>query len=209
MSKSMTDRTLALAGVFQAATQVAQVARTGGVDPGPFETMIRSLCITDPHTTLEVYGSLDHLRPGLEMLVSQLGGDANTAPKRNIEVSRYAIALLHLETKLGKRRDLLNTISEGLAEAERQREHFELTHSNIIARLADTYGNSVSTLTPRIMVNGAHGHLNNPYVAEKVRALLLAGMRSAVLWRQSGGSRWQLLFKRSALIAEARRLLAP
>ena len=49
---------------------------------------------------------------------------------------------------------------------------------------------------------------NNPDNANKVRAILLAGIRAAVLWTQCGGSRWQVLFKRSALLLETEKLLA-
>ena len=44
-------------------------------------------------------------------------------------------------------------------------------------------------------------------IAAKVRATLLAGIRSAVLWRQSGGNRWQLIFGRRKIIEQAGRLL--
>ncbi|MCW9047867.1 MAG: DUF489 family protein, partial [Gammaproteobacteria bacterium] len=43
--------------------------------------------------------------------------------------------------------------------------------------------------------------------ANKVRALLFAAVRSAVLWRQCGGSRWQLLLSRKKYIESAARLL--
>lgn len=43
-------------------------------------------------------------------------------------------------------------------------------------------------------------------VAE-IRALLLAAVRSAVLWRQLGGSYWDFLFSRRAMLeAISRRL---
>ena len=58
------------------------------------------------------------------------------------------------------------------------------------------------------MVNGSQVHLNNPENANRIRALLLAGIRAAILWRQSGGSRWKLLVQRNALLREARSLLA-
>ena len=77
---------------------------------------------------------------------------------------------------------------------------------NIISNLADNYKNTVSTIKPQIMVAGTEGYLQMPENAEKVRALLLAGIRSAVLWRQCGGSRWQILFQRKAFLAEAMRL---
>ncbi|MEK7758734.1 MAG: DUF489 family protein, partial [Pseudomonadota bacterium] len=50
--------------------------------------------------------------------------------------------------------------------------------------------------------------LSNPAIADKVRAALLAGIRSAVLWRQLGGRRWQLLFSRGKLARTAAELLA-
>lgn len=44
-------------------------------------------------------------------------------------------------------------------------------------------------------------------VAE-IRALLLAAVRSAVLWRQLGGSYWDFLFSRKAMIEAVDRQLA-
>ncbi len=205
MSKSITDKTLALAGVFQAAALVAQSARSGMVDQATMETMIRSLLVRDPQATVDVYGDLSALRPGLEALRAQLGKD-NSA--RDIDVLRYAFSLLQLERRMSKRRDLLNTVAEGLDQVERQLNHFHLTHDTIVAALADIYLNTVSTLTPRIMVSGEHGHLQNPANANRVRALLLSGIRSAVLWSQCGGGRLQLLFRRNLFVAEARRLLS-
>jgi high frequency lysogenization protein len=57
------------------------------------------------------------------------------------------------------------------------------------------------------MVNGEHGHLSNPLIAAKVRAALFAGIRSAFLWHQLGGSRWQLLFSRKKIAGEAANIL--
>jgi high frequency lysogenization protein len=78
----------------------------------------------------------------------------------------------------------------------------------LIEKLADLYTQTISTLGPRIMVSGDHGHLANPAIAAKVRAVLLAGIRSAVLWRQTGGQRWRLLFSRGRIARTAAELLA-
>lgn len=204
MSKTITDRTLALAGLFQAVSLVAQTARRGMVEQAPFEAVIRSLFVRDADTTVDIWGDLSALRHGLLVLQRQLGG--GTEP-RDLELTRYGVALLTLERKLAARKDLLNTIAEGLEKAERQREHFPTTHESVIAALADIYVNTISTLQPRIMVTGEHGHLQNPDTANRVRALLLAGMRAAVVWSQSGGSRLQLLLRRKAFLAETQRLL--
>jgi high frequency lysogenization protein len=57
------------------------------------------------------------------------------------------------------------------------------------------------------MVNGEHVHLTRKENADRIRALLLAGLRAAVLWRQSGGGRLLMLLRYKKLIAEAQRLL--
>jgi len=39
-------------------------------------------------------------------------------------------------------------------------------------------------------------YLQNEYVSNRIRSLLLAGIRSAVLWHQLGGRRWRLIVYR-------------
>jgi high frequency lysogenization protein len=56
------------------------------------------------------------------------------------------------------------------------------------------------------MVSGEQRHLSEQRNSDRIRALLLAGVRSALLWRQAGGVRWKLFFIRSSLQREARRL---
>lgn len=205
MSKSITDRTLALGGIFQAAYLVDQVARRGIVPQAEFETSIGSLFEMSPATTEAVFGSRFEIKRGLSTLAEQLEGDEE---KRNIYIMRYTINLLQLERKLSKQPAMLKQIADGLEGAAHQLKHFGQTHSNVIARLADIYVNTISTLTPRIMVSGENNHLQNQENANKVRALLLAGIRSAVLWQQCGGNRWQLIFQRRKLIQSAKALSA-
>jgi high frequency lysogenization protein len=205
MSKNITDQTLALAGITQAAAQVDGIARRGQYDRDALETSLQSLFITDPDQSAEVYGGVHGVRAGLQGLCAQLGNDPK---QRNIEQTRYVIALLHLERKLSRQGEMLERISQGLEQTRRQVEHFELTHPSVIASLADIYTESISNLAPRIMVRGEQGHLNVPDNANRIRALLLAGIRSAVLWRQCGGSRLRLLFGRKAYLEQARRLLS-
>jgi high frequency lysogenization protein len=57
------------------------------------------------------------------------------------------------------------------------------------------------------MVNGERVYLSNNDNAAKIRALLLAALRSAVLWGQCGGSRLSLVFNRRGYFVEARKLV--
>lgn len=205
MKHSLDERVIALAGLFQAASLVNQVARTGSFPQPEFETLMRSLFVTSPVTAEEVYGSHLELELGLRAIITQLGDDASL---RNVDKTRYAANILQLERLLNKKQAVLQKIASELDSMQQQLEHFELSHSNITARLADIYLQNISPLGPRIMVSGEHNYLENPDNANRVRALLLSGIRAAVLWRQCGGSRWQLMFKRRAILAEANKLLA-
>ena len=204
MPRSMVDRTLALAGIFQAATLVRQVACEGRVDEAAFATCVQSIFEVNPASTEAVFGGRLNLALGLRMLCEQFG---NGDKKAYFDVTRYVIAVMHLERKLARRPDLLKALAEGIERARAQAAHFSATHENVIAALADLYVNTISTLTPRIMVQGEHGYLSVPANANKVRVLLLAAMRAAVLWRQCGGRRWQLIFRRGQVYHSAKQLL--
>ena len=88
-----------------------------------------------------------------------------------------------------------------------QAEHFSTMHDNVMANLAGIYTDTLSTFNFRIHVTGNPIYLTNPVNTNKVRALLLAGIRSAVLWRQMGGSRWQLIFGRKQYSEIAKKIL--
>ena len=200
----ITDRTLALAGIFQAAGLVQEMANRGGADPLAFRASISSIFETSPATTAEVFGGSANLRQGLEWLVEHLSG--KQVSHKN-PIVKYVVGVLYLERQLAKKPGVLERIRVGIEKARLQSEHFSVTHINVVANLAACYSDTISNLRPRIIVSGERNHLSNPMVANTVRALLLAAIRSAVLWRQCGGNRLQLLLGRSKLLAEARRQL--
>ena len=198
------DKTLALAGIFQATALVKNIAVNGQMDKHDFEVCIRSIFETDPENVETVYGQVEYLRTGLMTLIEQLG---EKSTRRDIDIARYVISLLHLQRKLSKNKIMLETLANGIERARRQTEHFHITHENVIANLADIYSETISQIPPKIMVSGESQYLSNPEQANKIRALLLAGMRSAVLWAQLGGSRWQILLRRRGFSQEADRIL--
>lgn len=201
---SDTDRTLALAGIFQASALVQQVARKGTCDTQAMENSIRSLLNLNPESVDAIYGGPRGVKMGLQLLHSQLAGPSQD---RDIEITKYVISLLYLERKLAKQPDMLNKMQQGLGRAQSQAEHFSLTHNNVMASIADLYTTTLSTLKPRITVSGEHVYLTHPDNANQIRALLLSGIRSAVLWAQCGGTRLTLLFGRKRLVREANALL--
>ena len=196
------DRVIALAGAMQAADLVRGIARRGQANPDDIETCLASLIRIDAPSSADIYGGIARLRSGLRLLEQQL----NTP--RDMELTRYVITLMRLERQLSRRDDLLRLIRAGIEDIIQNLAHFPLDHGNTIASFADLYLKTLSTLSPRIMVSGDPVHLNNPANTNRIRALLLAGVRAAILWRQSGGGRLTLLLRRNPLLRETRLLLA-
>ncbi|MDH1012663.1 high frequency lysogenization protein HflD [Pseudomonas nicosulfuronedens] len=199
------DQIIALSGVFEAASLVDRLARTGQIPEAPLGCMLGSLLVRDPKTTLDVYGGdTANLREGFRALVSALERDPNSLQR---EPLRYALSLIGLERQLSKRDDMLDIMGTRLDQIQQQVQHFGLVHENVIASCAGLYQDTLSTFRQRIQVHGDMRHLQINANAARIRALLLAGIRSARLWRQLGGNRWQMLFSRKKMLNELRPLL--
>lgn len=195
-------RVLALAGLFQAASLAQQLANQGRCDEAAMEASVASVFRIDAPTVAAVYGGVGGVRLGLRSLIGQLDDSS-----RDVALTRMAITVMRLERTLARRTELAATLQEGIVAAKRQVMHFGQESPQVIRRLADLYTSTLSTLDPRVMVSGHPQYLQQPAVVEKVRANLLAAVRSAVLWRQVGGRQWQLLVSRRQCSMLARGLL--
>lgn len=204
MERSDYNRALAIAAIYQIASLVKDLAWRGYCDDHEYEIMIGSLFTFDAETPAEIYRGEANLRSGLERIGVQLKSGGKPP---DMELTRYAIGLILLERKLQANAEMLGALGDSLKAAERQVEYFSVSHESVIARLAEVYQETISRLGPRIIVQGEQTHLSNPNVAARIRAVLLAGIRAAVLWRQAGGSRSKLLFGRNRLVEEARNQL--
>lgn len=201
---TLTNQVIALAGIAQAAALVEQLATTGKADERALEITISSLLKTESDSVLDVYGNdLANLALGLKNLDAQLTGYEIAYPDQ----ARYCASLVFLERELSEQKSMLKTISIGLERAKAQTDHFNLLHENVLANLGDIYVQTISKLQPRVMVNGVPEILQRQETANKIRACLLAGIRSAMLWKQCGGRRWKFLLFRKKIQIETQRLL--
>ncbi len=207
MAKNYYDITLAMAGICQSAHLVQQLAHQGQCDSDSLKVSLQSLLDLNPSSTLAVYGNDEaNLRFGLETLLAVL----NTSSREGLgaELTRYTLSLMVLERKLGNNSQALDELSRRIAQLDRQLAHYELESDTLMSAMAAIYVDVISPLGPRIQVTGSPAVLQNSQVQSKVRATLLAGIRAAVLWRQVGGGRLQLMFSRNRLVNEAKRILA-
>ena len=197
------QRTLALAGVAQAARIVDLAAKTGSW-PTPFvEASIHSLFCFEPEAVDAVFGTPQGIRLGLEQLSASLSLSPDESGAQTL---RYTLAMMQLEKRFAKRDDLLSIVHTRLKHAAYSADNFSNNINTISSNIAAIYQDTLSTLPYRIKVTGSAQHLNNPHVADLVRALLLCGVRAAFLWRQLGGSRLKLMLSRGEIRDTAARL---
>lgn len=206
MAKNFYDITLAMAGICQAGRIVQQLAHEGQCHTNDLEVMINSITNMNPSSTLDVFGNDPaNLKTGLEALLGMFNG---TNSGLSAEMTRYMLSLMVLERRLNKDQNAFATLGQKIEQFERQRNYFEPMSEGVFNGLAGIYVDVVSPLGPRIQVTGSPDILKNSLVQAKVRAVLLAGIRSAVLWQQVGGSRLQLMFSRSRLTHQAKEILS-
>ena len=209
MQNTTENRTIALAALFQCVEGVSQIANTGKVNKELFATCIGSNLTENADTIEDVYGTISNLETGFKVLKSELSTGQLTpdGKAKNLQLTHYAINILHLERKLSSNEDMFKKLINSLNDMQRQLEHFGVTHTTIVSRLADIYSETISKLGARIMVKGDQDHLGNIDNAAKIRSLLLSGVRAALLWRQAGGGRWKLLFERGKMQNQAELFL--
>ena len=203
MAYTVYDRTIAFAGICQAVKLVQEVAKNGSCDNDILAATLNSIVETNPSNTIAVYGNEEKLRMGLESMVRDI--DNSTSGN---EITRYLVSVMALERKLESRRDSMSQLGDRIDMLKRQRDHFELLDEQMLSNIASVYLDIISPLGPRIQVSGTPAQLQQSHVQHKVRALLLAAVRGAVLWRQVGGKRRHLLFGRKQMIEQAKILLA-
>lgn len=205
----MKERTMALAGIFQATELVRQAANHGTWSGYAAESSLRSLLAIEADSVNDIFGGTKHIRLGAETLVAVLQGD-----RRHMESLSYAVSIMQLESKFKKDQLMQTRVGNELMRIQQlddqsvdtemeDHERFDLQAEHI----ATLYSNTVSKITPRIIVNGKPQHLQVPRTVNWIRTLLFSGVRSAVLWRQLGGGRFSLMFGRKKMLEQAQALL--
>ena len=124
----------------------------------------------------------------------------NDRTQASTDVMRYVIGIMYLARRLTADTVRINHVGDGITNAKRQADHFSVTHENVLANIAGLYTDTVSTIKGRIQVTGNAFYLEQPAIAQRVRCLLFAGIRSAFLWHQLGGKRSHILWHRNNLL---------
>lgn len=188
---AVSERVLALAGLMQALAQVRRIAETGEADGRVLTVALDSVFRVEAPSTEAVYGSTGDLRPGLSILRDYFSGSA-----RDDQLPRLGLAVLQLERRFVRDEAMVERVRTGIERHAATAERLGSMHPDVLAALGALYADTLSHLRPRVLVQGNPHYLGQAAVVAEVRAVLLAAMRSAVLWRQLGGSLWDFVLRR-------------
>ena len=198
------DSNIALAALCQAAALVKQIARHNEFDQPALTTSLNSIAITDSENTEQIFGDISQLKLGYQTLLEQLN---NQSTHKDVELTRYIANLLSIERKLSSNSKTLAALGERITNIQRQQAQLDISDSQMLSNLASVYADVISPIARKIQVAGDPTILKRPDNQHRVRALLLAGVRAAVLWRQLGGKRRHILFSRPQILASAEQTL--
>jgi len=200
---ALNQRTAALAALTQAVYLVDSIARKGIADADDCKVILNSL-FTETHdeqlTICEMYGGAAALDTGLRICTQLLQGSDMPQAKA---LMVYSGGLMTLERRLAKDASTRQKLGNGMQRITSQRQYFgDAMHTSVIAAIAELYGDTISNMKPRIIVRGKSEYLGQSANTQRVRALLMAGLRAAHLWHQHGGGHISLLLKRKAIVRE-------
>lgn len=221
------NRALALAAVFQATQLTHMTALNGRQGIGEngnyyFEQLLKASLNVRPTAncncqTLDFFNQLTDISLGLKTLESSINQPFSTTPKSPIPLPKrntiklpmsYAMALLNLEKKVYSKPEFVKIIEASQQKILKQLSFFDnnYTHPSIIANLAQTYVDTAGQINPRIMVRGHAEAFKDPAHTNRIRASLFTGLQMAHLWRQFGGSSWNMVFSKRKLLQDIREL---
>ncbi len=218
-----TERVIALSGLVQAASLVSNIARSGMVSQANLESSLNSIFVTNPAHTLDVYDGMAGIATGIRITRELFG---RFRLESHADVVRYVLALIQLERKVSRHPEKLGAIGAGISlidekrnlgrqgseQVQRQGDTRVQVHTSrqidqqLLGELAALYETELGVIHPRIRILGKENHLKNEDNINRIRALLLSGIRSAVLWHQLGGRRWQLLLNRKSISEALKKL---
>ena len=146
---------------------------------------------------------MSDIRDGLQVLSTVF---AQQARPQDAEVLRYVLNLIHLESKLKRKGDVMDVLGNRIEQARHTASHFGYTHSNLLSNLASVYSDTISTLA-RASRSAVTQHAAAGRQPAQSPCPAAGRHPFGCTRRQSGGHRWQLIFKRKKVILHARELL--
>jgi len=192
--KELKNETISLGAIYQASNEIKKIAWEGQINTKAIEPLIHSVYQTTSDDVEEIYINIKRLNTGLDFLRQQFVGDAFS---KDAEVTRYFEAIGILVKNMKKNSNIVNKLRDQLSDFSLDINEENLNeHATFLSNL---YLDTVSKISPRIIVNGDNKYLKENINASMIRALLLSAIRSYILWEQSGGSKFRIFIFRKRI----------
>ncbi len=191
----MNDRGLALAAMFQCAGLVDDLAYRRPVQESDLECVLRGLFVFDPPEARSVFD------PACLTTGRQVARECLQQSKR-LHLIGYLGSMTALQARLHARPATSEALRTGLQQLWARQQEPSLVQLEVLEAMARLYSEHISPMSPRIMVQGQPQALRDVRTVATIRSLLLAGVRAARLWVQTGGNRWHLVFRRKKLLSD-------
>ena len=182
------ERTCALAGIASCCILVDELSTSGSADQEHLHFFTEAFLDTDPSNITSAFRPQNALASGLQLLRGMGAGTSNESDRRRLS---YTVQSIQLMQQFMRRDDLLKMLADGIPQIKA----WESLDERLLA-MGELYERSASTLSFRIQIQGSQGYLRQPEVAQKIRALLFCALRFALLWRQSGGSKFDFIIRK-------------
>jgi high frequency lysogenization protein len=199
------NKTMALAGIFQAAILVHQIAFNQKYNEQAFLSSIESILKINLPDVASLFGNSENIQYGLSYLIYYSTNDSTK--KEDKLLIKYLLYMTKLAKHVLSNKNLFNRLQHRLKGINLQAEHLGHLHDIVIRELALLYRQSFVSIGLDIPVFGKRSCFKGNDTLNKIYALLLAGIRASVLWYQVGGSRLELFFSRTRLKKQAILLL--
>ncbi len=200
------DKTLALAAIFQAAGLANELARRGQTDSQAEAWLLQTVLVMDTDDVSRIYPGSEGLTKGLTWLEGSLM-DQGRGLEQAGEIIRLSLAIIQVERHFERNGEIQDVLRKRLLSIQHQRAlNPEMSQGELASQLGSAYVDSLGNLSFRVQIRGDARQLQSPGMAERIRAILLAGVRAAWLWQRLGGRRWHLVFTRNQILQEIRAI---
>ena len=152
--RELKNETISLGAIYQACNEIKKIAWQGEINNNIIEPLINSVYQTTSEEIEDVFISIKRLNSGLDFLRRQLVGDAFS---RDGEVSRYFEAIGILVKNMNRKDEILNKLRTELTKQSLPINEDNLDQHALF--LSELYLSTISTVEPRIIVNGDNKYL--------------------------------------------------
>ena len=194
ITKISDDYIMALSALIQSAFIVEKIATSSKEIDNDLKVLLESIYKTETFSAENIYGHKRNLSIGLNILKNILNGN-NEIYLMNTQ--KYALSIILIQKNICKIKDLQDLIRKKI-DNYNENSMMATNFEDLISYSEKIYTEYIAIIRPRVIISGKKEFLEAN--SSLIRALLLSGIRAAFLWHYHGGSKWQLMFRRSEIL---------